>query len=76
MIPNSYQFCIMGRDHGNGKPMSWSKNQFLLDEGVLIFLVLILNKHNYGVFDKFSDRFSETNILYMIFLLCLNSVSS
>ena len=76
MIPNSYHFCIMGRDQGNGKPRSWSKNKFLLNEGVLIFLVLILNKHDYGILDMFSDRFSETNILYMIFLLCLNSVSS
>ena len=58
----------MGRDHGSGKPRSWSKNQFLLDEGVLHFLVLILNKHGLGAFDKFNDMFSETHILYIHFL--------
>ena len=37
VIPNnSYHFCIMGRDHGSGKPRSWSKNQLLLEEGALI----------------------------------------
>ena len=37
VIPNSYHFCIMGSDRGSGKPRSWFKNQFLLDEGVLNF---------------------------------------
>ena len=37
LIPSSYHFCTMERDHGSGNPRSWSKNQFLLDEGVLRF---------------------------------------
>ena len=36
-IPNSYHFCVMGRNSGSGKLSSLSKNQFLLDEAVLIF---------------------------------------
>ena len=36
-IPNRYHFCVMGSNSGRGKPSSLSKNQFLLDEGVLIF---------------------------------------
>ena len=36
-IPNSNHFCVMGSNSGSGKPSSKSKNQFLLDEGVLIF---------------------------------------
>ena len=40
----------MGSDSGSGKPSSKSKNQFLLDEGCVDFLVLILNKHGLGAF--------------------------
>ena len=36
-IPNSYHFCVMGSNSVSGKPSSSSKNQFFLDEGVLIF---------------------------------------
>ena len=36
-IPNSYHFCIIRSDSRSGIPSSKSKNQFLLDEGVLIF---------------------------------------
>ena len=37
VIPNSYHFCVMGSDGGSGKSRSSSKNQYLLDEGVLNF---------------------------------------
>ena len=40
VIPNSYDFCIMGIDRGTygGKLVFFSsKNRFLLNEGVLIF---------------------------------------
>ena len=42
--------------------------------GCVDFLVLILNKHGWGLFNMFTGRFSDTNIFYMNFLLCLNGV--
>ena len=43
---------------------------------MLIFLLLIVNEHGLGLSNTFSGRLSDTNIPYMNFLLCLNSVWS
>ena len=40
----------------------------------MIFLLWSLKNMVYGLFNMLSGRFSGTNIIYMNFLLCLNSV--